>query len=167
MSKNYAMVNGIKIELPDDVDELTFTRKPVEEEKKSPFAKVKKGDKYFRIEIDGEVVEDVEEEWEIDDNCHSVANYCTNKEMMEQRALHEILNRLLWRYSEERGGDSEWDGENRHWVICENKDEMEFTTEYHCMVKNGVVHFKDREIAQSAIEEIVKPFMTEHPEFVW
>lgn len=168
MSKNYAMVNGVKIELPDDVDELTFTRKTVEEEKKSPFTRVKKGDKYFNIEIDGKVDEDVEEEWDIDADCYSVANYCTDKVMMEQRALHETLNRLLWRYSEEHGGDNKWENLNAHWFICKETNEMELDTIYHITIKNnGIIYFKDQETAKSAIKEIVKPFMAEHPEFVW
>ena len=31
----------------------------------------------------------------------------------------------------------------------------------------GVVYFPSYEIAERALEEIVKPFIKEHPEFVW
>lgn len=168
MSKNYAMVNGVKIELPDDVDELTFTRKPVEKEQKSPFARLEKGEEYFRIEISGKVKEDTEAKWKIDDDCYSVANYCTDKTMMEQRALHETLNRLLWKYSEEHGGDNEWDNDCKHWGIYKRSDEAEPLACYSCVAMYcGAIFFKDKETAQSAIEEIVKPFMAEHPDFVW
>lgn len=95
------------------------------------------------------------------------ANYCTDKAMMEQRALHETLNRLLWRYSEEHGGDNEWNDKNIHWFI--SKSEQYGFTKSACKYDkyNGVVYFKDAETAQSAIEEIVKPFMEQHPELVW
>lgn len=162
MSENYLMLNGKRIDLTEEqVKTLTA------EEKKSPFERVKKDDKYFRIEIDGEVIEDVEEEWKCDADCHSVANYCTDEEMMKQRALHEILNRLLWRYNEEHDGDNEpWNNMKVHFYIMRSIDYIGAAGSDYCKAQ-GVVYFKDKETAQSAIEEIVKPFMAEHPDFVW
>ena len=87
---------------------------------------------------------------------------------MEQRALHETLNRLLWRYSKEHGGDYEWNNETAHYAISMNTENGVFIVDYFERDKfNGVVYFKDESTAQSAIEEIVKPFMAGHPEFVW
>ena len=31
----------------------------------------------------------------------------------------------------------------------------------------GDVYFRKKEVAEAAIEEVVKPFMAAHPEFVW
>lgn len=166
MSKNYAMVNGVKIDLPDDVDKLTFTRKPLEKKKKSPFERANNYESYFHITPWGKISETLEEGYDCDNEIFDVANYCTDKTMMEQRALHEILNRLLWRYSEEHGGDSEWNEENLHWsIIC--KCGIIIPVSANVVKENGVIYFKNKETAQSAIEEIVKPFMTEHPGFVW
>ena len=163
MSENYLMLNGKRIDLTEEqVKTLTA------EEKKSPFERMKKGDKYFFIEYDGEVDEDTEAEVSDDDSCYSIANYCTDKAMMEQRALHETLNRILWRYSEERGGDNEWNGCKYHWRIVKNEETKTFSTEYNSIIKEqGIIYFKNKETAQSAIEEIIKPFMKEHPKFVW
>ena len=107
----------------------------------------------------------------VDKTMYAVANYCRDEEMMKQRALHETLNRLLWRYSETHGGDLPWsaDGEDRHWCISiVLRDPVSVETDWVYHVKEpGVIYFKDRETVQSAIEEVVKPFLAEHPEFVW
>ena len=88
--------------------------------------------------------------------------------MMKQRALHETLNRLLWRYSETHGGELPIEStENKHYFIYHGLVH-EIHTAYSIGMKlQGVVYFKDEETARSAIEEVVKPFLAEHPEFVW
>lgn len=80
----------------------------------------------------------------------------------------KTLNRLLWRYSETHGGDNSWETtDNYHYVICCGAA-SELTVTYFVMAKaQGVVYFKDEKTAWSAIEEVVKPFLAEHPEFVW
>ncbi len=103
-----------------------------------------------------------------DDALYAAANYCRDEEMMKQRALHETLNRLLWRYSETHGGDLPFEStENKHYFIYHGLVH-EIHTAYSIGMKlQGVVYFKDEETARSAIEEVVKPFLSEHPEFVW
>lgn len=102
-----------------------------------------------------------------DNALYAAANYCRDAEMMEQMALHEKLNRLLWRYSETHGGDNSWEADNYHHFICMGVING-LAVSFSARVKtNGVVYFKDEETAQSAIEEVVKPFLAEHPEFVW
>ena len=32
---------------------------------------------------------------------------------------------------------------------------------------NGCIYFYSKSIAQKAIEEIIRPFMKEHPDFIW
>lgn len=160
--ENYLMLNGKRIDLTEEqVKTLTA------EEKKNPFKREKQKD-YFWIMPTGEVGKGTDIDTSFDTQCFLAANYCTNKAMMEQRALHETLNRLLWRHSEEHGGDSEWDGENKHWVMSRRTNGV-IEIEYQQISAKtyGVVYFKDEETAQFAIEEIVKPFMEQHPEFVW
>lgn len=105
----------------------------------------------------------------VDDKFYSNANYCRDKELMEQRALHETLNRLLWRYSETHGGDLPWDStpQNKHYFIYHGVAHGIETSYVIGMKLQGVVYFKDEETARSALEEVVKPFLAEHPEFVW
>lgn len=103
-----------------------------------------------------------------DDALYAAANYCRDAEMMEQRALHETLNRLLWRYSETHGGDLPFEStENKHYFIYHGLVHDVETAYSFGMKLQGVVYFKDKETARSAIEEVVKPFLEEHPEFVW
>lgn len=160
MSENYLMLNGKRIELTEEqVKTLTV------EEKKNAFDRAENNGYYF-ITAKGTVKKLTDYHDNADTSMFSVANYCTDIALMEQRALHETLNRLLWRYSEEHGGDSEWNGNNFHWsIVChhENISPIVVST----AKEDGVIYFKDEKTAQSAIDEIVKPFMKQHPEFVW
>lgn len=91
-----------------------------------------------------------------------VGNYCTDKAIMEQRALHETLNRLLWRYSETNGGGEKRGG---YFIYRSNMEDMRVG---HCTYAScGDVYFRKKEVAEAAIEEVVNPFLAAHPEFVW
>lgn len=165
--KNYLMLEGKKYELSP---ELVNALRPAvaEPEKKNPFERCE-GSKYYHIDNRGNVVGIFTELHDnMDEALFSVANYCTDKSLMEQRAMHETLNRLLWRYSEEHGGDNPWDGHHNHLYLFYDGTDRIFgvaASMYHHI--NGVVYFKDTETAQAAIEEIVKPFIECHPDFVW
>lgn len=74
-------------------------------------------EEYYFIKSDGGVEVETESNSFCDDEHHKVANYCADRELTCQRNLHETLNRLLWRFSLENGGDSEWDGIECHWYI--------------------------------------------------
>lgn len=133
-----------------------------------PFARVKRKP-YFLINGVGKVCTLSEGATNTDDELYSIANYCHDRGMIEQRALHEILNRLLWRYSETHGGDSNPWPRGTHWFIygdTSNGLEMKVSAN-DSHKKQGTIYFKDGETANAAIEEVVKPFMAEHPEFVW
>ena len=55
---------------------------------------------------------------------------------------------------------------NVHYFIA--KEGNEFIVAHAIILKSqGVVYFPSEEVAERAVEEVVKPFMTEHPEFVW
>ena len=161
---NYLMLDGKKYELSPELVNALRSIDPVPK-KKSSF-QWDTGEYYQFIGSDGEVWGDTNTGANFDEKRHSVANYCADKALMEQRAMHETLNRLLWRYSEEHGGDSKWNGENDHWLIL--MDDGNIKVNYFCYsIISGVVYFKDKENALSAIEEIVNPFLAAHPDFVW
>ena len=159
--ENYLMLNGKRIDLTEEqVKTLTA------EEKKNSFERKENGI-YYSIGLNGLIGTGCEEFDNIDNQIFDIANYCTDKALMKQRALHETLNRLLWRYSEERGGDNEpWDNIKTHFYIMISSNYIGVAgADYY--KTQGAVYFNDKETAQSAIEEIVKPFMAQHPEFVW
>ena len=168
MADNFLMLDGKKYELSPELANALRSCVEPEPEKKSPFERVESNTPYHFISYDGTVGLTHEAYTSIDDGIFSVANYCTDKALMEQRALHETLNRLLWRYSEEHGGDADWNGEDYHYSIIYDDTDGFFGCASNVYHKgNGVVYFKDRNLAEAAIAEIVKPFLAAHPDFVW
>ena len=166
MSENYIVINGKRAELTAE----QLKALGLEREIYNPFVRAKDGESYYFIptyEVEGKVVRETELESGIDEKRHNSANYCTDREMMKQRALHETLNRLLWRYSMEHKGNEidlkvpgwcywiGYDITNKTFKVYESFDIRSF----------GKPYFDTEEIAESAIKEIIEPFMAEHPDF--
>ena len=159
-------INGIEIEVEvseEQIEKLT-------EKKKSPFERLENGELYHFIKPYGEI--GITNDYnELRDNKHyAVANYCTNKDLIQQQAWRKTLNRLLWRWQYENDEPLDWSNElsfkHRISYDCQNE---KFTAEgYNNIFKaEGSVYFSTKEKAEQAIEEVVKPFMKEHPDFVW
>lgn len=162
--ENYIVINGKKAELtPEQLEKLGIVVK------ENPFER-KEGKYYYCTTHtrDG-VIESIDTMDDIDLERYNVANYCSNKQMMEQRALYETLSRLLWRYSMQHDGDKiDWNDHNQSkWFIYFNHETKKFDINYFIRNNYGVVYFHKYETANSAITEIIEPFMKEHPDFVW
>ncbi len=166
VNNNYISINGKKIPLTNEqveqIKNLGIT-------KDNPFERVKNGDSYYYIDFDGKVETIKSLNTTFSNNCFDTANYCTDRKLMEQRALHEILNRLLWRFSMTHGGDEiDWSKLTDKFYIY-----FDYTTSKYKIVAShkfrsfSEVYFKDEKTAKQAIDEIIKPFMKQHPEFVW
>ena len=87
---------------------------------------------------------------------------------MKQHALHMLLNNLLWRYSMTHGGGSiDWDdgGVTKFFMYYDAALDKFGTAEYSILKHFGAVPFASEKTARAAIEEIVKPFIAEHPDF--
>lgn len=166
--ENYIMLDGRKFEVSNSLSDL-LRGVVKEKEKDSPFERVD-GTEYYFITDDGDIEVEEEENDYTDDVRHKIGNYCSDIELLRQRNLHEILNRLLWRFSLENGGNGEWNGNDAHYYITfqsgvgEKKLRVDWTSQWR---HQGTVFFSSRRVAERAIGEIVKPFITEHPEFVW
>lgn len=160
MAENYIVINGKRAELTEE----QLKQLGIEVPKANPFAKVKEGEWYYSMLTTGEVTKFKSVGFDIEDALHNVANYCTDKEMMEQRALHETLNRLLWCYSmcHKTKNDSD-----KKYAIRRYKDKFDASWDFKVYTFIGEVTFDTYEIAQNAIKEIVEPFMKAHPEFKW
>lgn len=157
------MLNGKRIDLTAEQIETLVGKK-----EKDPFERVK-GETYCYIDNDGRVETQWDEFVGIDDDRYEAGNYCTDKELMEQRALHVILNQQLWRYSMQHGGrEIDWETDRQKWFVfynwCSDVFDVTFTLEKSLP---GVAYFREYFTADAAIEEIVKPFMEQHPEFRW
>lgn len=165
--ENYICIHGNKVELTEEqIKQLGFE---VKKENTNPFKRVGNDAVYYCISPSGTVDFEYEEHFDYDDNCYQSANYCTDKSIMEQRALHETLNRLLWRYSMEHDGDKiDWVGNEQKYSIyySHHRNAFDIETKTGCQ-SIGVAYFHTFITAQNAIKEIVEPFMKEHPEFKW
>ena len=96
--------------------------------------------------------------------------YCIDEKLMEQKALRQNLNDLLWKFTNENDWREEvWEDLDicKYHIFYDFKDKR-FRITYNFRNKiQGTTYFISEEIAQRAIDEIVKPYMKEHPEFVW
>lgn len=164
--ENYICINGKKAELTEEQMRALGIELP----KANPFERVGISEVYYFVASNGDVGVTPDFNNNFDNQSFNIANYCTDKAIMEQRALHEILNRLLWRYSMEHDGDKiDWNDENNSkWYIFFAKRSKKYET---AITYNnsylGVIYFHTADTAQAAIKEIVEPFMKAHPEFKW
>ncbi len=162
---NYIMFEGRKIFLTDEQTEMLKSAQII---KSSPFARVDKDQEYYSIGSDGVVYEESDQNLPYDDRCFETGNYCTDCSLMKQRALHETLNRLLWRFSMENGGDKLQfsDQDTKKWYIYydPNHSSLAFNSMYTFRaIHLGDVYFPTKELADRAIYEIVWPFVRSHP----
>ena len=163
-NENYIMLGSKKIPLTDEQVKLIQSDLP----ERSPFDRADLNDKFYFVESDFNCLRTIENNTELDNYLFECGNYCTDKNIMKQHALHMKLNNLLWRYSMTHGGDKiEWDYNTKtNFFIYYNAITDEFVCDdYNTLKYVGAVPFTDEETAEAAIEEIVKPFIAEHPDF--
>lgn len=159
--ENYICINGKKAELTEEQMKALGIEMP----KVTMFTRTK-NKRYYSISGTGKICgadgnRDIG--CETDDRLYEVANYCTNRAIMEQRALYEILHRQLWRYSMEHDGDKIH--LNHCWGIAYSNGVYEAYELYGHVVGESI--FYSEEIAKAALKEIIEPFMKAHPEFKW
>lgn len=152
---NYICINGKKSELTEEQMKALGIERP----KESPFDRIVDG-KYYFINAHETVYPTKDCLSMADDSLFGKANYCTDKAIMEQRALHETLSRLLWRFGEMNGSGG------RGTFAIGRKDDGKFVS-LACSNRYLEPTFESLEITQRAIEEIVRPFMKANPDFVW
>lgn len=163
---NYIMFEGIKLPL---TDEQIKKLKLEDELRKEPFQRVESGHIFYYINRIGEIDTCSESYNRTNNEFYDVGNYCKDKRMLGQRALHETLNRLLWRYSVENGeADNPWDCNNQHFYICFDEMKRAFgVRDNWCLHSLCEVYFPTEEVANKAITDVVTPFLAEHKDFVW
>ena len=163
MNENYLIIEGIKVPLTDEQVAMIKGTGALKSSEKSPFSRVEENEFYWFIDIDGTIAQTYDFKREADDNQFSCANYCSDKELIEERAIREELSRLLWRFSMENGSkDIDWEDSNRFkYSICIYFDgeslKWEIGKSIKCKCLNEVF-FIDEDTARRAIREIVEPF---------
>ena len=165
---NYICIDGVKVLLNDSqISELRAIFEKKETKKSSLFERQSYGDEYYFINSIGEVVSSCDFTYDYDLTRYNNANYCTDEELLRQRALEEILARRLWRYSVEHGGDKIYwsDGQCKYVIYYDAEDGLFYTTSNTICQTINTTYFVDRETALNAIKEVVEPFMKEYPGF--
>lgn len=163
MSENYAVINGKRIELTDEqVKALGIKRK-------NPFERVATGDEYYTITGYDNINEFTEDGDGADQNLYDAGNYFNDEQFAKQVALHQLLYRKLLKFAYDNGFEdtAKWNGVNRHWTIIYNELDCDFDVMNMSTFKESTVYFSTEEGANRAIEEVVRPFMKEHQDFVW
>lgn len=181
MSDNYAVINGKCIELTDE------QVKALGIERKNPFERLTKYSSYYRV-TDANQVDDYVETFDGTDNrLYDVANYFNDKSFANQVALHQLLYRKLskFAYDNECEDTAEWNGiskptydntcdntaewsrKNQHYSVRYSYEDGDFVMFCQYDDKGQDVYFPSKSDAERAINEVIKPFMKEHPEFVW
>ena len=165
---NYICIDGVKVLLNDSqISELRATLEKIETEKNSSFERQRHGYKYYYIAGIGEIDFRFEANCDGDSVRYDNANYCTDEELLKQRALEEILARRLWRYSMEHDGDKiDWSDSQRKYAIYYDTGNGLFYISTHAISQIiNTTYFVDYETAMNAIKEVVEPFMKEYPGF--
>ena len=123
---------------------------------------------YFYTDAFGSVGVGSEEYSDVWKQLGNAANYFNDKNFANQVALHQLLYRKLLKFSyENKCADVEWNGHNDHWCIYYDPDDLKYCVAGFGSHKFDGVWFSSEEGAECAIEEVVKPFVKEHPDFVW
>ena len=171
MNENYIVINGKKAELT--AKQLKTLGVEVETKRKNPFARVVKSKVYYPPDFDVSALKMCE--WnnmfddKIGESCYKSANRFNDESFAKQVALYQLLYRKLLKfaYDNECEDTAEWDGCNRHWMIAYNTERNDFVPDWKIIYKTQEVYFSSSDGARDAIHEVVKPFMIEHPDFVW
>ena len=135
----------------------------------NPFERVEKYTEYYCIKETGEIYDYCEDGGSFDSTLYSESNYFNNKNFANQVALHQLLYRKLLKYAyDNEFEDEEWDGTKMHAYIIYNFTRKDYDIRWTRNEKEpGTVYFKTPTRATAALNEVVMPFIKEHPEFVW
>lgn len=160
-------IDGKEVQLTDE--QLKMLGIEPEKKRKNPFERVAEDEVYFQIGIDGDVFSLYEYGTTSDEDSVLCVNYFNDEAFAKQVALHQLLYRKLLKYAydNEFEDTAEWDGTNLHWAIRYDYACGTFTTDYQNTYGAQEVYFYSEKDAERAIEEVVEPFIKEHPEFVW
>ena len=166
MNDNYAVINGKKIELTEE--QIKAFGVEVKTKRRNPFEEVNRFEDYYFVEKNNEVHAYMKTDSSVDNQMYTSVNYFNDKAFAEQIALHQLLYRKLLKFAYENGcEDAVWNAEHSHWYIDYDIGCDKFCIGSNEVFKRQGVYFSTESGAERAIKEVVKPFIKEHPEFVW
>ena len=160
-------IDGKEVRLTEE--QLRLLGIEPEKKRKNPFKNQIVGENYFSIISNNEVLEYRDDSDLGDSGAYNAANYFNDEVFAHQVALHQLLYRKLLKFAYDNGFEDtkKWELYNRHWRIYYDHIDNDFAIIEDTSAQNQCVYFSTGVGAKRAIEEVVKPFMKEHPEFVW
>lgn len=165
MSENYIVINGKKMDLTEEqLKQLGI------EVRKNPFKRLKNDTEgcYYYINEFGNITFGYESGISGNEKKYNNVNYFIDETFAEQVALHQLLYRKLLKFAYDNNcEDREWGTKYEHCRIYYDTDSDKFDIDVNDAFKYQGVYFSTRRGAERAIEEVIKPFMKEHPNFVW
>lgn len=158
-------IDGKEVQLTEE--QLRSLGIEIEEKRKNPFDRV--NDTYFCITSDNKISSHTDDDGTYDRSLYNIVNYFNDKALARQVALHQLLYRKLLKFAYDNGFEDtkKWESYNRHWRIYYDHINNDFTIIEDTSAQNQCVYFSTGVGAKRAIEEVVKPFVKEHPEFKW
>ena len=164
MNENYIVINGKRLELTKEQLKALGI-----EVRKNPFERVAKSEMYCYIDSFNEVHCIADDADQDDDRSFKCSNYFNDEQFANQVVLHQLLYRKLLKYAyDNEFEDEEWNGNNMHAYIIYNFTRKDYDIRWTRNEKEpGTVYFKTPTRATAALNEVVMPFVKEHPDFVW
>lgn len=165
--ENYIVINGKKAELTEE--QLKQLGINVEMNKETPFTRHPEK-LYWSINTMNAVTGQHDCNDNFDNTVYNNVNYFDDYEFARQVALQQLLYRKLLKYAYENDAeDCEWNGDNLHYcIVHDNRDCGRYFVSYRDYLKDiSTTYFSKKGVAEQAIKDVVRPFMEEHPEFVW
>lgn len=165
---NYIMINGKKLELTEE--QLKQLGIEVDEKRNSPFDRVSRSESYYFIHSSDNVNCAIEDCPEVDHHYFDNANYFNDTDFANQVMLHQQLYRKLLKYAYDNNAeDREWDkaNVNLHYFIYFDSAKGHFVVGDNHYCHSQSIYFSSENVAKQAIQDVVEPFLAEHPEFIW
>lgn len=160
-------IDGKEIQLTDE--QLKMLGIEPEKKRKNPFERVAEGEYYYCIKSVGGIDHFKDRRDNFDNAVYRGSNYFNDEQLANQVALHQLLYRKLLKYTySNEFEDEEWNGTNMHAYIIYNFTRKDYDIRWTRDEKEpGTVYFKTPTRATAALNEVVMPFVKEHPDFVW
>lgn len=165
---NYIVINGKKAELTEEQLKALGIEDGLE--RNNPFGKITDNSYYYITSTDRiNFTENIDSV--VDEDLYNNTNYFNDEDFTNQVMLHQKLYRKLLKYAYDNyvvNDCSEWDCENLHYhIIFSNRIDKFFVGYDDSNKYSNIVYFSKMGVAEQAIEDVIKPFMIEHHEFVW
>lgn len=167
---NYIVINGKKAELTEE--QLKTLGIEAKKKRNNPFDSTPRQAHvhsigHVGVQTFGSILTPVD--LSMTESLVNTANSFNDYDFARQLYLHELLNRKLLKYAWDNEAEADtimFENEPKYY-IAQNIAFHTFTVLVQYRMKRTDIYFSKKNVAEQAIEDVVKPFMKEHPEFVW